>query len=208
MSISVIMLSMNNSGLQRLIPIALVVIVIIIAIAALFSLGRSIFGAGTPAPVVDTGEQALLNTSLDRSVRMTVRGPIVADEEYHSYTITVTPSMRNLTTYEGYLDRQVETVEHANSSKGYEQFVYALNKAGITGSVELEGGAADMRGICATGNVYRFEIMQASNVVKKVWTTSCRSVKGSLKVASQPIMKLFRSQIPDSSKLTGKVGLQ
>ena len=99
---------MNNSGVQRIIPIALVLIVIVIAVAALFSVGRSIFGSGDTEEVVNTGQEALLNTSLDRSVRLTVRGPIVADEDFHSYTITATPTSRTLTTYQGYLDNQVD----------------------------------------------------------------------------------------------------
>jgi hypothetical protein len=197
----------GNSSVQRLIPIALVLIVIVVAVAALFSLGRSIFGGGTATPIVDTGEQSLLNTSIDRSVRMTVRGPIVGDENFHSYTITATPTMRNLTTYEGYLDRQVDTTQLANSSKAYEQFVHALDRANITNGVELEGDDADMRGVCATGRVYEYEILQASNVIKKFWTTTCRNAKGSLKAPSTPLTNLFRVQIPNASKMTSKVGL-
>ena len=198
---------MNNSGLQRLVPIALVLIVIIVAIAALVSLGRSIFGGGASEPVVDTGREALLNTALDRSVRMTVRGPIVADENFHSYTVTVSPTTRVLTTYEGYLDRQVDTKQLVNNTRGYEQFVYALDRTNVTDAVTLEADAADMRGICATGRVYQYEIMQASNVVKKIWTTTCSKSKGSLKASNTTISKLFQAQIPDYSDLTQKVKL-
>lgn len=198
---------MNNSGLQRLVPIALVLIVIIVAIAALVSLGRSIFGGGSAEPVVDTGKEALLNTALDRSVRVTVRGPIVGDENFHSYRIIVSPTTRILTTYEGYLDRQVDTKQLVNNTRGYEQFVHALDRAALTDSVALEGGAADMRGICATGKVYQYEVMQASNVVKKVWTTTCKNAKGSLKANNTTLLKLFQVQVPDYDDLTQKVRL-
>lgn len=198
---------MNNSGLQRLVPIALVLIVIIVAIAALVSLGRSIFGGGSAEPVVDTGKEALLNTALDRSVRMTVRGPIVGDENFHSYRIIVSPTTRVLTTYEGYLDRQVDTKQLVNNTRGYEQFVYALDRAALTDSAVLEGEAADMRGICATGKVYQYEVMQASNVIKKVWTTTCRNAKGSLKASNTTLIKLFQAQIPNYDDLTQKVRL-
>ena len=198
---------MNNSGLQRLVPIALVLIVIIVAIAALVSLGRSIFGGGSAEPVVDTGKEALLNTALDRSVRVTVRGPIVGDENFHSYRIIVSPTTRVLTTYEGYLDRQVDTKQLVNNTRGYEQFVYALDRAALTDSAVLEGEAADMRGICATGKVYQYEVMQASNVIKKVWTTTCRNAKGSLKASNTTLIKLFQAQIPNYDDLTQKVRL-
>lgn len=198
---------MNNSGLQRLVPIALVLIVIIVAIAALVSLGRSIFGGGSSEPIVDTGKEALLNTALDRSVRLTVRGPIVADENFHSYTIVVSPTTRVLTTYEGYLDRQVDTKQLVNNTRAYEQFVHALDRTAITDTTTLEGEAADMRGICATGRVYQYEIMQASNVVKKIWTTTCSKSKGSLKANNTTLTKLFQAQIPEYTKLTQKIRL-
>lgn len=198
---------MDNSGIQRLIPIALVLIVIIIAIAALVSLGRGIFGGGEQQPVVDTGEQALLNTSLDRSVRMTVRGPIVGDDQFHTYTTTISPTTRTMTTYEGYLSRQVETRQLANNSKGYEQFVYALDRAQLLNTVTLEGEEADMRGICATGRVFQFDIMQASNVIKKIWTTTCQKSRGTLKANRQPIINLFNAQITNFTELTNKIDM-
>lgn len=197
---------MNNSGAQRVIPIILVIIVIIIAVAALISIGRNLFG-GSSEPVVNTGKEALLNTSLDRSVRMTVRGPIVGDNVFHTYTITVTPTTRNLTTYQGYLQNQLESSELANNSKAYEQFVFALDRANMMEGTELEGDADDMRGVCATGKLYRYEVLQGSNVVKSLWTTTCGKARGSLKAVNQSLVRLFTAQIPDYTDLTGKVNL-
>ncbi|RYF28197.1 MAG: hypothetical protein EOO17_05190, partial [Chloroflexi bacterium] len=120
---------MNSSGVQRIVPIVLVLIVIAIAVAALFSLGRSIFGgSGEPEMVVNTGQESLVNTSIDRSVRVTIRGPIVADENFHSYRITASSTQRNITTYNGYLENQVETKDFANNMQAYEEFVFALDR--------------------------------------------------------------------------------
>lgn len=198
---------MNNSGVQRIIPIALVLIVIVIAVAALFSVGRSIFGSDDAEEVVNTGQEALLNTSLDRSVRLTVRGPIVADEDFHSYTITATPTSRTLTTYQGYLDNQVDQVQLPNNSRSYEQFIYALDRASMMEASALEGDSNDVRGICATGRVFEYEVLQASNVIKKLWTTSCKQIKGSQKADNRRLSELFRVQIPEVNKTTRKVGL-
>lgn len=199
---------MDNSGLQRLIPIALVLIIIIVAIAAVISVGRSIFGGGEPeAPAVNVGQEALLNTAIDRSVRMTVRGPIVADEKFHSYTITVSPTTRNLTTYEGYLDRVVESKELANNTRGYEQFVHALNREEMMEGKALEGEENDTRGICPTARLVEFEVRQASNVVKKLWTTTCQGTRGSLEANSARLQRLFQAQIPEASEVTRKVRL-
>lgn len=197
---------MNNSGVQRVVPIILVLIVIIVAVAALVSVARNIFG-GSEEPVVNNGKEALLNTSLDRSVRMTVRGPIVGDNVFHSYTITATPTTRNLTTYQGYLQNQLETSDLANNSKAYEQFVYALDRADMMEGNELEGDADDIRGVCATGFLYRYEVIQGSNTVKSLWTTSCNRSKGSLKANNASLVRLFRVQIPDVAKITSKVQL-
>ncbi|RYX79472.1 hypothetical protein EON76_02020 [bacterium] len=198
---------MNNSGVQRIIPIALVLVVIVIAVAALFSVGRSIFGSNEPEEVVNTGKQALLNTSLDRSVRLTVRGPIVADEQFHSYTVTASPTSRTLTTYQGYLDNQVDQVQLPNNNRSYEQFIYALDRASMMESDELDGDSNDVRGICATGRVYEYEVLQASNVIKKLWTTSCSKIKGSQKANNARLSELFQAQVPDANKTTRKVKL-
>mgnify|MGYP001244537797 CR=1 FL=1 len=197
---------MNNSGAQRAIPIILIIIVIIVAVAALISVGRNIFG-GSSEPIVNTGKEALLNTSLDRSVRMTVRGPIVGDNNFHTYTVTATPTTRNLTTYQGYLQSQLESTELANNSKAYEQFVYALDRANMMEGAELEGDADNTRGVCATGKLYRYEVIQGTNVVKTLWTTTCSQSRGSLKAVNQSLVRLFNAQIPDYAKLTNKVNL-
>lgn len=197
---------MNNSGAQRIIPIILVIIIVIVAVAALISVGRSLFG-GPTEPVVNTGKEALLNTSLDRSVRMTVRGPIVGDDVFHTYSITVSPTTRNLTTYQGYLQNQLATRDLSNNSKAYEQFVYALNRANMMEGKEPEGDANDTRGVCATGRLFRYDVMQSSNVVQSLWTTNCSRSKGSLKAVNQQLVNLFNAQIPNYTQLTSPISL-
>ncbi len=200
---------MNRSGLQRLVPIILVLIVIALAIAALVSLGRTFFGgddSSSPSPTpVNTGKQALTSTQADRSVRMTVRGPIVADENFHSYTITASPDARNMTTYTGYTDKEVDNEQLQNTHKAYEQFVYALSRANLMEGTPLSGADNDTRGICATGYLYEFEVLQGDNSVQKLWTSTCTGSPGSLKANLQQVTSLFRSQIPDYSKLLSKI---
>ncbi len=200
---------MNNSGVQRIVPIILVLIVIIVAVAALVSLGRSLFfgGDSNTEIVVNTGKDALLNTSMDHSVRMTVRGPIVANEDFHSYTITASPTNRNITTYVGYLESVVDAKDFANNTQAYEQLVYALDRADLMEGDALEGEDNDTRGVCATGRVYEYEVMQASNVIKKLWTSTCKNARGSLKANNQQILNLFQKQIPEYDDYTSKVNL-
>lgn len=199
---------MDRGGLRRLVPIIVVIIVAIISIAALVSLGRAIFSGGGASPAetsVNTGKQALTSTLADRSVRMTVRGPIVANENFYSYTISANSSARNMTTYVGYVGQQIDSSQLENNTPAYEQFVYALDRANL-----MEGTASsndDIRGICATGNVYEFEVMQGENTIRKLWTSTCSGSVGTLKANLGQVSRLFQLQIPSYSTLISKIRL-
>lgn len=196
---------MNEGGARRVIPIILVLVVIAVVIAAVVSFTQNIFNGNKAENKIDQGQQSLLNTSSDRSVRMTVRGPIVADEEFNSYTITATPTTRTMTTYSGYLDRQVATKQYLNNIPAYEQFVYALDRAKMMTGQELEGEADDLRGVCATGRVYEFETRRGNTSIKTLWASTCSNAKGSLKTNYQQLLNLFQAQIPDYADLVGDI---
>lgn len=200
---------MYRGNSTRIFPIILVLIVVAIAIAALVSVGKTIFGGGDQPSTAqtDTSEQALLNTAAGNSVRMTVRGPIVADENFRSYRIAVDASGRNLTTYSGYLDQQLSNTQLSNNVKAYEEFVYALNRANLVKGTPLEGDKDDTRGICATGNVYEFEVLQGGMVTKHLWTSTCKGSAGSFKGSVEQVRSLFLNQIPDSKQLLKPIDL-
>lgn len=191
---------MQRGKFARLIPIALVLIVAVIAITALVSFGRSIFG-GDGTPDSDPGREALLSTSLNRGVRMNVRGPIVADENFRSYQISVTSTQRNMTTYEGYLERPIDRAVLENNIPAYEEFVHALDNADMIEGEEFENEEDDTRGVCATGYLYEFEVYNGSNVVKRLWETDCRNTDGSLEADRRQIENLFLLQIPEQRQL-------
>lgn len=188
---------------SRIMPIILVLIVVAIAIAALVSVGRAIFGGGSSPDQtqVDVGRDSLLNTSPDHSVRMTVRGPIVADENFRSYQITVDPTTRSLVTYSGYLNQTLNSKQYPNNQKAYEEFVYSLDKANMMKGDELEADKNDTRGICATGNVYEFEVLHNNSTVKRLWTSTCKGSPGSFKASVTQVQNLFQKQVPDSDEL-------
>lgn len=204
---------MNRSGLSRIIPIILVIGAIGLAIWALVSVGRMIFGSNNggsgsqTTQQVNVGKQALTKTTADRSVRMTVRGPIVADENFHSYSITISPDARNMTTYVGYMVQQVDNQQLTNNIPAYEQFVYALERANFMEGTPLSGSANNTRGICATGNLYEFEVLQGSNSIQKLWASTCDGSPGSLKASLSQITNLFRTQIPGFAQLLSKISL-
>jgi hypothetical protein len=201
---------MANLRSSRAVPVILVIAIIVIAIIALVSLSRAVFFSGSKSAStsdVDVSRNALLNTSDGHSVSMTVRGPIVADESFHSYKIDISPAARTITTYTGYLDTVVDQKTLPNNVSAYEEFVFALDKANLTKGEQLTGDDNDTRGICATGDVYDYAILDGATSVKDLWTSTCSGSKGSLKGNVSQLTNLFVKQIPGSDDLIRAVGL-
>lgn len=201
---------MVNYQTRRTLPIILVVVIIIIAVAALVSLARAVFFSGSNGSsggIVDISRDALLSTDVDREVTMTVRGAIVADEEFNSYSITVSPSSRVMTAYTGYLDAVIDRQSYGNNTAAYDEFVHALDKANMAKGDQLEGEANDVRGVCATGRVYEFGIIYEDELVKGLWTSTCKGSPGSLDASADQLRQLFLAQIPDSDEILDQVDL-
>lgn len=188
---------------NRIFPMILIAVVVIALVAGLVTVGRYLIGgSGQRAEEAKSEQQMareqLLSTGNDRSVRMTIRGPIVADEEHRSYRIAVSPSSRTYTMYRGYLESELVNKPYDNNTKAYEQFVYALDKAALTTpSKNSEQQVDDLRGICASGKVYEFEVLAANDVKQHYWTSTCKGSPGTLGASVQQVGGLFRSQIPE-----------
>lgn len=200
---------MYKGNSSRIVPILIVLIVIAIAIAALVAIGRAVFSGNTSQGTeqTNTSQTALLSAAVNHSVRMTVRGPIVADENFRSYQVTVSPGSRTLSTFSGYLDAVLDTQTLANNTKAYDQFVYALDKAALTAGTPLTGEADDTRGVCATGQVYEFDVMVDDKSVQHLWTSTCKGSKGSLRASVPQLQSLFLAQIPESKAALRKIDL-
>lgn len=192
---------MRRGAISRIIPVILIVVIAIVAISALVALGRAIFSGGGTATTTptDTSEQSLLNTSADHGVKMIIRGPIVADENFRTYTFDITPNVRTLTTDQGYEHTVLNNKALANNTPGYEQFVYALDKANLARGTAFTGEKDDIRGVCATGNVYEFDIYVGDSTVKHLWTSTCKGSPGSLDANVSQLQNLFNQQIPGSN---------
>lgn len=197
---------MQRSNGSRLFPLIIVLIVVALVIAAVVSIGRAVFNtdssSSTTKTAQDVGRDALLNTSVGHSVSMVVRGPIVANETFTSYKVVVSQSDRSMDIYTGYLDDRTGGKTLGNNTPAYEQFVYALDKADMTkGDVPADDAANDLRGICATGYIYEYAVMNDGKTVKRLWTSTCGGSQGTLKASRNQLTSLFSAQIPDSEKL-------
>jgi type II secretory pathway pseudopilin PulG len=198
------------SSRNRILPVILVVVIMIVAIVGLVALARAIFfssGSSDTTQQVDVSRDALLATSEGHAVQVTVRGPIVADENFNSYRITITPSSRTLTTYRGYLDQQIDSVNLGNNVSAYTEFVNALDKANLALGEAFTDEKDDTKGICATGRLYDFEIINGTDVVKRLWTSTCKGSPGSLRASVEQVTNLFHQQIPDIKEPLSKIDL-
>lgn len=187
-------------GSSRIVPALLIVAAVVVAIVALVAVGRAILGGDTQVPPAeDPARRRLLTTDADHSVRMTVRGPIVADENFYSYTVTVSPTGRRMTTYSGYQEQQLENYQFSNSTKAYTEFVNALDAEGFTKQDDAPEEQESTDGICADGRLYTFEVMVAQSAVQQLWTSSCKNAPGTFKGNAPAVRTLFLRQIPDSA---------
>lgn len=200
----------RRNSFSRFVPILLVIVITIVAVAAVIAIGRALFGkndSGQTDQNVNTGQVALLSTEEGRAVRLTVRGPIVANENFRSYSVIISPSSRDMTTYEGYLDKEINQKKLDNNMKAYAELVYALDKRKMMNGTQLTEQQNDLRGICASGKVYKFETLKDNSVVKSLWTSDCSGSKGSAQANVNEILDMFLKQIPEGKKMAAGIGL-
>lgn len=199
---------MYKGNRSRFFPFVVLIIIVAIVVIGFVAIGRMIFGGGqgqqAPSEQSQLSSQ-LLATDSDRSVTMTVRGPIVGDENFRSYEMTISPSGRSIFTWQGY-DRSKVIAEKQlpNDTKAYTEFVNALAYAGFTKTVQTD--IDDTNGLCANGRVYTFSLATGVNTTNSRWTTNC-GVKGSFDGNGPTVRQLFIKQIPDASEMIGDIEL-
>lgn len=204
----------SRNSISRFVPILLVIVITIVAVAAVIAIGRAIMNSGNDNTSNDTqsniseARAALLASDVSRAVRLTVRGPIVANENFRSYRITISPDSRVMTTFEGYLDKQIDSKRLDNNLTAYEELIHALDKRRMMDGRTLTSEQNDLRGVCATGRVYQFETMVNGESLNSLWTSDCSGSKGSALANVSEILDMFLRQIPDGKKMARTVGLE
>ena len=203
--------------LIRIAPILLIIAIAILSIITVVTVVNAFMNGGNNNQSQQAGDDSskeedksvkdLLSVEQNRSVKMAVRGPIVAQENFRSYTVEVSSTYRKLITYKGYLDEVIKEVNLGNNSESYTQFVNALNKANMMKGVAFSGAADDLAGVCATGHLYDFSILKDDNVQKHLWTTTCTGSKGSLLANNKQLQNLFISQVPGNEQIVRDLGI-
>lgn len=192
---------MYRSNSTRIFPIILIVIVVVALIAGIVTVGRYLFSGNGDTDQqksrAETAREALLKVDVDHSVRMTIRGPIVGNESFRSYQVTISPSQREYVVYKGYLEDVESRDTYGNNNAAYEELVYALDKAALTSSGKYtDEQPEDLRGVCATGRVYQYEILSDGSAKESYWTSTCKGSPGTFGASVQQVTDLFTKQIP------------
>ena len=203
-----------KNKLIRIAPVLLIIAIAVLAIILIVNLGKMMFGSDSPkkssskTQEPDTSVLNLLKIESGRSVKMTVRGPIQANENARSYSVEVSSSSRNLKVFKGYSSEVEKEVNHDNTTAAYDEFVNALNKANMMKGEALTGENDDIRGVCAKGHVYDFAILKDGQVEKHLWTSTCKGSKGSLLANTAQLQDLFSLQIPEFKSMVKDLGLK
>ena len=198
---------MKRGGPTKLGIGIVVVIVALLLVGGLIWIGRSFFGgssAKTDSDALSAGQKLLNKPTADTAVRLSVRGPITAQETHYSIAETISATSRNLTIWRAY-DGTVMTNENLSNSAGaFSDLLAALNRAGF---MKQNGNTDVNQGICAIGQLIQFEILQypkndkgeiTEKSVGKLWTTSCAGLGGNFDGLAANVIDLFLNQIPDA----------
>ena len=143
--------------------------------------------------------------STDAVARLTIDGPIVADQNHQAIRITVGQDDTTYEQIQGYQGTVVKQQSFVNNQEAYSNFLYALGHAGFTKG-DNNKDLANEKGYCPTGNRYIFELIDGGNDVERYWATSCskpKTYKGNLSLT----LTLFRAQVPNYNDLTQKLNL-
>lgn len=144
-----------------------------------------------------------------RSVRMTVMGPVEANETHESYRIEVGVDFRTIEAISGYNMEIVANDRLTNNRPAYTDFVHALSRAGFDNERrKVSETAADLRGACATGKRYVFELLDDGRTIRTLWTSSCSKTKGTLDARYTALKNLFDEQIPERRETLEPIDLR
>lgn len=191
---------MRRGRPTRLGATVLAIALIIVLLSGLFWAAQMLFQGGSSDPeTISTGQKLMDDPTDKTSVRMSVRGPIVAKENHYSIVITISRDSRNITTYRGYNGEVIETKTIGNTDAAFKDFIAALNRAGYMKQNTSVDDANE--GICAVGQLIQFEVLDDNKSAQKLWTTSCGKLGGTFAGLVVNVEDLFLNQIDDSRKI-------
>jgi hypothetical protein len=138
--------------------------------------------------------------SSDAIVRLTIDGPINADQDHQAVRITVGQDDTTYQQIQGFEGTVVNQQTFASNQSAYSNFLYAIGHAGF-----LRGDnsklLANEKGYCPLGDRYVFELIEGGDTIQRYWTTSCGGGPSTYKGNRNLTLTLFQAQVPNYNDL-------
>jgi hypothetical protein len=193
------------SRLRWALVILTVVISLILVSWGMYSIARSLFNSESNDDTISIEQIDEYSVLSAGSVKYSVDGPVVANQEHDSYTIEVSQNVVSLKVFKSYGQTLVSEKSYKNTAPAYDNFLSALDNLNVTSRTKDTDTDDDYaeQGVCATGKRY---IIELDNDVRR-WSTSCSSKQGTAGVKMSSVRKLFQKQVPDYRDLVRGTGL-
>ena len=198
---------MKRGGPTKIGAILMILIMAVVLFGGFYLAGKFLLGGenqNNSGEEVNLGQQLLDKPNDKTAVRMSVRGPITAQEEHYSIALTINASARELLIFRGYEGKIMTQEKLENSKASFDDFLSALSRAGMAKESQNE---ENPQGICAIGQIIKFEIFEnhqnengaiSEKSAKSLWTTSCPGLTGNFDGLTANVIALFLDQIPDA----------
>lgn len=160
-----------------------------------------LFHSSGKSNVPTTSQPLYSYANTGSEVRLTIDGPINANEDHQQVQITVDQNVVTYDQFQGYDDHVVNQKQFPNSENAYTAFLYALYLNGFTKG-NTSSALSNDQGHCALGDRYIFELIQGNNDLERFWATSCPSVVKSFEGNLPLMLTLFEAQVPNYQTLT------
>jgi hypothetical protein len=177
---------------------------LLVALGLIILIVFLMFGGGKSKIGVATKPLESYNGDND-AVRLTIDGPVNADQDHMGLQITVNNSDVVYEQLQGYQDSVVNQQTFSSNQQAYNVFLRALDLAGFTRGNPAKD-LSNEQGYCSLGDRYIFELLENGNDVERYWATNCGNPKtylGNLDLT----LSLFEDQVPNYSELTENVRL-
>ncbi len=171
----------------------------------MYSIARSIFDTGADSSTPAVQSENVYEVTSAGTARFSIEGPVVANEDQRSLTISISENVVQMKVYAEYGTKVIAEKSYTNTSDSFDAFLSALDNANVTSRKKNTNTDTDYadQGVCATGKRY---IVEFDQDVRR-WSTTCSSTHGTAGIKLSSIKRLFEKQVPDYRDLIRGTGL-
>lgn len=175
-------------------------LLILLAVGAVVSLGISQRNRQQKTqPVAPPSLTDYINQ--DATVKLTIEGPVVANEQHRSSVIAASRNTRSYDLYKTYSNTSAASKTYPNNQTAFSELMYALQRAGFT-KPKLTGTDPNPAGYCPLGQRYTYDLILNDQVKSSLWSTSCETLQGTFSGDGSLVRQLMILQIPDYTALS------